>query len=41
MEELCPYPLDKILYMPPFPPNFTTPHLPKYKGIGDLIEHKR
>lgn len=41
MEGFFPHPFDRNLYMPPFPPHFTTPSLPKYKGKGDLVEHIR
>lgn len=41
IQELCPYSFDRTLYMPPFPPNYVMPTLPKYKGRGNPIEHVR
>lgn len=39
MEELCPYPFDRSIYMPPSPPQFNVPNFNKYKGNGDIVEH--
>lgn len=41
MEDLCPYPFDRTLYMPPFPPHFETPRFNKYRGKGDPRDHVR
>jgi len=41
MEDLCPFPFDKSIYMPPFPLNFTAPNFNKYRGKGSPIEHVR
>lgn len=36
MEDLCPYPFDRSLYMPPFPLHFENPRFDKYRGKCDL-----
>lgn len=41
IEELCPYPFDQSVYMPPFPQHFNIPNFKKYKGKGDPVEHVR
>jgi len=40
-EDICPYPFDHTLYMPPFPKNFETPKFDEYKGKGDPRDHLR
>jgi len=40
-EDICPYPFDRTLYMPPFPKNFETPKFDKCKGKGDPRDHLR
>lgn len=39
--DLCPYPFDTTLYMPPFPPGYVAPNFTKYKGKTNPIEHIR
>lgn len=39
MEDLHPYPFDRTLYMPPFPPHFETPRFDKYRGKGDVRDY--
>lgn len=41
LEDLRPYPYDRSLYIPPFPPHFETPKFDKYKGKGDPRDHIR
>lgn len=41
MEYLRPYPYDRSLYIPPFPPHFETPKFDKYKRKGDPRDHIR
>lgn len=41
MEDLRPYPCDRSLYMPPFPPHFETLKFDKYRGKGDPRDHIR
>lgn len=40
-QELCPYPFDKNLYMPPFPHNYFMPNFLQYRGKGNPIENIR
>jgi len=40
-EDICPYPFDRSIHMPPFPKYFETPKFDKYKGKGDPREHLR
>lgn len=39
LEDICPYPFDRNIYMPPFPCTFETPKFDKYKGKGDPRDH--
>lgn len=41
MRDICPYPFDKSIPMPPFPPHFVTPKFDKYRGRGDPKAHIR
>jgi len=41
LEEICPYPFDRSLYMPPFPKHFEMQKFDKYKGKGDPQDHLR
>ena len=41
METLCPFPLDKDLYMPPFPKRVEMPKYNKYDGNSDPQDHVR
>lgn len=39
--DLCPYPFDMTLSMPPFPHGYVTPNFNKYKGKTNPIDHIR
>lgn len=41
MRDICLYPLDRSIPMPPFPPHFVTPNFDKYKGKGDIKTYIR
>lgn len=41
LNDICPYPFDRNLYMPPFPCGFETPKFEKYRGKGDPCDHVR
>lgn len=41
MRDICPYPFDKSIPMPPFPTHFVTPKFDKYRGKGDPKAHIR
>lgn len=41
LKDICPYPFDRNLYMPPFPRGFETPKFEKYRGKGDPRDHVR
>ncbi|GLJ07896.1 hypothetical protein SUGI_0076310 [Cryptomeria japonica] len=41
MRDICPYPFEKSIPMPPFPTHFVTPKFDKYRGKGDPKAHIR
>ncbi|GLJ23128.1 hypothetical protein SUGI_0436420 [Cryptomeria japonica] len=41
MRDICPYPFDKSIPMPPFPTHFVMPKFDKYRGKGDPKAHIR
>ncbi|GLJ36063.1 hypothetical protein SUGI_0723640 [Cryptomeria japonica] len=41
MRDICPYPFDKSIPMPPFPAHFVMPKFDKYRGKGDPKAHIR
>lgn len=41
MQDICPYPYNKIIPMPPFHPHFMKPNFDKYRGKEDPMAHIR
>lgn len=41
LKDICPYPFDRHMIMPPFPCNFKTLKFDKYKGKGDPTDYVR
>lgn len=41
LNDICPYPFDRNMKMPPFPWGFETPKFEKYRGKGDPTNHVR
>lgn len=39
IEYICPYPYEKSIPIPPFPPHFVVPKFDKYKGKEDPKAH--
>lgn len=41
LNDICPYPFDRSLHMPPFPQGFETPKFKNYQGNRDPHDHVR